>query len=173
MKMYQPMKATAATTTARRMRPPFDFFRRRLPGGGAAGGSFLRGSGAGRTGGISGSIAWESSRVRVSLTLVVIGLYPLTSAQNEVKRLDSLTGGTVEFGDGFVEIHPPLQLDAARIFECHLTLQHQKGRRVSPVVLPHFAFVLLLAGATSIGRRPQTRLGRAHCLQGCPHIHFD
>ena len=71
-----------------------------------------------RTGGLSGSVARESSWVRVSLTPVVIGCHPSMNAQIEIERLESSTGGTVELCDGFVEIHLPLQLDGARILEC-------------------------------------------------------
>ena len=111
---------------------------------------------------MSGSVAVESTCGGVSLTLLVIACYPLTNFQNDIERLESSTGGTFELTDGFVEIHLTFQLVPARIFECHLTIQHQIGRRVSTVVFPHFAFVLLFAGAAGFGRRPQTGLCCAH-----------
>src|SRR5690348_13963196 len=87
---------------------------------------------------------------------------PLASFQNEVERLESSTGGAFEFADRFVEIHLTFQLDATRVFECHLTIQHEEGRRVSAVVFPHFALVLLFARATRFGGCPQTRLCCSH-----------
>ena len=48
---------------------------------------------------MSGSVAVVSTCVRVSLTLLVIDCYPLTSFQNEIERLESSTGGTFELTD--------------------------------------------------------------------------
>jgi hypothetical protein len=73
-------------------------------------------------------VAVVSTCVRVSLILLVIDCFPLASFQNHIERLESSTGGTFELTDGLVEIHLIFQLNPARIFECHLTIQHQKGR---------------------------------------------
>ena len=112
----------AATTSMRRIRRPFVFSR--ASGSRRSGRSFVP-TRVGRVKDRRGCPAlWPWCRpVSVSLlTLLVIDCYPLTSFHNQIERLESSTGGTFELTDAFVDIHLAFQLDPARIYECHLTI---------------------------------------------------